>query len=100
MMNHQINRGTCLWVALSCASAVQAPVGVVYAVLAWSADARHWHYIQPERSFIPLGFGSQRRLISKKSTCCVHTQYFFRFWLISMDSVREGAKQIASSSHG
>jgi hypothetical protein len=33
----------------------QAPVGVVYGVLAWSADARHWHYIAPEQSFVPLG---------------------------------------------
>ena len=24
-------------------------------VLAWSPDARHWHYIAPEKSFVPLG---------------------------------------------
>lgn len=24
-------------------------------MLAWSPDARHWHYIAPEQSFIPLG---------------------------------------------
>ena len=35
----------------------QAPVGTVYGVLAWSVDARHWHYIAPEQSFIPLGAG-------------------------------------------
>ena len=33
----------------------QAPVGVVYGVLAWSPDARNWHYIAPEQSFVPLG---------------------------------------------
>lgn len=33
----------------------QAPVGQVYGVLAWSPDARRWHYIAPEQSFIPLG---------------------------------------------
>ena len=33
----------------------QAPVGVVYGVLAWSPDARNWHYIAPEKSFVPLG---------------------------------------------
>ena len=30
-------------------------MGQVRGVLAWSPDARHWHYIAPERSFIPLG---------------------------------------------
>jgi hypothetical protein len=30
-------------------------VGQVYGVLAWSPDARHWHYIAAEQSFIPLG---------------------------------------------
>jgi hypothetical protein len=27
----------------------------VRGVLAWSPDARHWHYIAPEKSFVPLG---------------------------------------------
>ena len=33
----------------------QAPVGQVDGILAWSPDARHWHYIAPETSFVPLG---------------------------------------------
>ena len=31
------------------------PVGTVNGVLAWSPDARHWHYIKPVTSFIPRG---------------------------------------------
>ena len=30
-------------------------MGQVRGVLAWSPDARHWHYIAPEKSFVPLG---------------------------------------------
>jgi hypothetical protein len=43
----------------------QAPVGQVYGVLAWSPDARHWHYISPEQSFVPLGGGG-----STDFDCC------------------------------
>jgi hypothetical protein len=32
-----------------------APAGQVNMVLAWSADGRHWNWINPLESFIPLG---------------------------------------------
>merc|ERR1712086_40932 len=32
-----------------------APIGQVNSVLAWSPDARHWNWISPTESFIPLG---------------------------------------------
>ena len=35
-------------------------MGQVYGVLAWSPDARHWEYISPEQSFVPLGRLSQQ----------------------------------------
>jgi hypothetical protein len=35
--------------------AVPVPIGQVNMVLAWSADGRHWNWIRPTESFVPLG---------------------------------------------